>query len=772
MTDTALDALLLALDDALTYDPNVGIGPVALLWPDKERQWESVVPLLRSERPVVAYGEFDPTQRTGPAYWLRCVIASTIALEGAPDGTPVVYIPGVSRDDLRNATAATTTELAPLAGLQHRSQWFAHPNGKDWTIRALLSNPNKGLGLNVDADGKTATALVTNLKVLIEQPLTRLANRYIDADFIAGLANPDPTRTLLEWIDDPKGTTAALDAGAWAAFLQHCSSDLGFDPIASGEIEAARRLGEASGPWRHAWQRFRASPGDYERIPDRLRQAQHEFLPPNAGAWPDLAEQAEDKLRSALKALNDESVAAARQRVLELEEEHGIRRGYVWADLDWTPLALALEHLAVLAKASSAPCPTDSVDAIALWYAQSGWQVDRAVLGALDEVDRKVDCVAVDTAITAIYRPWLDVVARAFQEAIGPAADAGTYSAGAPPTLSPGEVALFVDGLRLDVGQTLVSRLAGLGLAAELTTDLAALPTVTPTAKPALVPIPPEQLGPGKELDARRAPDGPSATVSVLRKLMTDAGIQVLGPDDLGDPTTTAWTEAGEIDQRGHELGVRLAHNIDDLVQRIARRVRELLDGGWHKVTIVTDHGWHLLPGGLPKNEGLSPAVTLTRKGRCARIKEGAQTELPTVPWHWDQNVRIALAPGIECFEANQVYEHGGASPQECVVPRIAVTAAAAGEAAGVEIAKARWRGLTLVVEFAELPPGATVDLRTNAGDSGSSVAQRGRATGQANKVMLLVEDDDLEGTPVRLVVAAKDQTLLIDHPTTVGHND
>jgi hypothetical protein len=89
-----------------------------------------------------------------------------------------------------------------------------------------------------------------------------------------------------------------------------------------------------------------------------------------------------------------------------------------------------------------------------------------------------------------------------------------------------------------------------------------------------------------------------------------------------------------------------------------------------------------------------------------------------------------------------------------------------------VEIAKTRWRGLTLVVEFAKLPAGATVDLRTSAGDPGSSVAQRGRATSQPDKVMLLVEDDDLEGTPVRLIVATKDQTLLIDHPTTVGRND
>jgi hypothetical protein len=771
MTETALEALTFALDDALAYDPNVSAKPIALLWPDKERQWESLVRLLQSQRRVVAYGEFDSVRWTGPAYWLRCVIASTVAVDGAPDGTPVVYLPGVSRDDLRNA-GALMPELASLAALQHRSQWFTHPNGKDWTVRALLSNPEKGLGLSVNADGKTSAALVANLKVVMEQPLSRLANRYINADAIAMLANPDPTRTLLEWIDDPKSTQAALEPGAWAAFLQHCSSDLGFDPIADGEIEAARLLGEARGPWRHTWQRFRASPGDYERIPNRLRQAQREMVPPNPGAWPELAEQAEDKLRSALNALTDESASVARQRILELEEEHGLRRGYVWADLDWTPMAVALEPLAALATASAAAFPTESVDAISAWYAQSGWQVDRAALEALAEVERKVDCAAVNAAVAAIYRPWLDAVGRAFQDAIGPAANAGTYVAGAAPTLAPGEVIAFVDGLRLDVGRALVTRLTSMALTANVTTDLAALPTVTPTAKPALVPIPPQQLGPGNELDARRLPDGPSATIGVLRKLMAEADVQVLGHDDLGDPKAKAWTEAGEIDQRGHELGLRLAHNLEDLVERIARRVRELLDEGWQKVTIVTDHGWHLLPGGLPKNEGLKAATTATEKGRCARIKEGAVTELPTVPWYWDPNARIALAPGIECFEANQVYEHGGASPQECVVPRITVTAAASGQSGGAEIAKARWRGLTLVVEFADLAADATVDLRTNAGDPASSVAQRGRSTSQANKVMLLIEDDDLEGKQVRLVVAARDETLLIDHPTTVGRND
>src|SRR5207248_4787750 len=106
-----------------------------------------------------------------------------------------------------------------------------------------------------------------------------------------------------------------------------------------------------------------------------------------------------------------------------------------------------------------------------------------------------------------------------------------------------------------------------------------------------------------------------------------------------------------------------------------------------------------------------------------ARIKEGAAVDVPTVPWHWDKDVRIALAPGISCFEANQAYEHGGVSPQECVVPRLVVTTTATTPPSRAEITRIKWRGLTLVVEFSNLPDGAKVDLRRQAGDAGSSIA-------------------------------------------------
>jgi hypothetical protein len=251
---------------------------------------------------------------------------------------------------------------------------------------------------------------------------------------------------------------------------------------------------------------------------------------------------------------------------------------------------------------------------------------------------------------------------------------------------------------------------------------------------------------------------------------MGDANVQVLGSTDMGDPSGVAWTEAGEIDAAGHRLGFRLAQEIGDEVHRIATRIRELLEAGWATVTVVTDHGWLLLPGGLPKNEDLPLSVTEAKKGRCARVKDGAALSVPTVPWHWDHNVRIAVAPGISCFEANQTYEHGGVSPQECVVPRLTVSRGASA-AAGASITSMKWRGLTLVVEFSGLPDGVTIDLRSAPGDASSSVAEMGRVTGGQGKVVLLVGNDDLEGHRAHLVVAGADGSLLLQRETTVGQN-
>ena len=44
------------------------------------------------------------------------------------------------------------------------------------------------------------------------------------------------------------------------------------------------------------------------------------------------------------------------------------------------------------------------------------------------------------------------------------------------------------------------------------------------------------------------------------------------------------------------------------------------------------------------------------------------------LPWSYGPEVRIALAPGIGAFRAGKVYDHGGLTLQESVVPMLDVT--------------------------------------------------------------------------------------------------
>lgn len=766
-----IDRLGEIIDNALLFDGNSGVAPVALLWPDENCQWMSLIPRLRQSRRIVSLGDFDPQQGVGPAYWIRCVVASTTEMEESPQGIPIVYLPGISRDRVRSDEKLDDS-LMPLVGLQHRSNWFTHPNGRDWTVRGLLSNRDNGFGLNIANDDATSRALLASLTRLGDEPLSRLETRFIDAAFLNGLLSPDPTRSLLTWLDNPSVMKKGLLPKEWEAFVEQCQHDFGFNPNRDGELEGVLRLADASTSWSQVWRRFAESPADFPGIVDRLRQVQPaEFVYSNPGAWPGVADAAEEQLRRQLSALIELSPGDARLKIRALEAENEVRRSYVWATLGRTPLVMALEHLAVVAELSARNIQATSVNDLEVWYSNDGWQVDADALLAVAEVEETQDVKAVSLALDAVYRPWLDDAARSMQSAVGPSANAGTYFAG--PTVRPllGEVLVFVDGLRLDVAHLLKDRLSDGGLEVSIAVAKAALPTVTQTSKPTLIPIDQGFLSAGTDLDARRAPDGPVAGVQVLRSLMISQGVQVLSTLESGESSGIGWTEAGQIDHYGHNLGVMFAHEVRGEVQRIASRVESLIQAGWSKVTVVTDHGWLFLPSGLPKNEDLPASTTETKKGRCARIKTGAIVNLPTVPWHWDKDVRIAIAPGVTCFEANRVYEHGGVSPQECIVPQLAVKLGSRSVTVGAAITSSKWRGLTLVVEFVGLPDGSTVDLRTVVGDGSSSIAEVGRVTGGQGKVMLLVVNEDLEGQTAQLVVVAADQTLLLQREVIVGQN-
>ena len=52
-----------------------------------DRQWQAVMPLLQTRLPeLLVLGDYAPDKRTGPAIWLRCVLAGCIEDATFPHG--------------------------------------------------------------------------------------------------------------------------------------------------------------------------------------------------------------------------------------------------------------------------------------------------------------------------------------------------------------------------------------------------------------------------------------------------------------------------------------------------------------------------------------------------------------------------------------------------------------------------------------------------------------------------------------------------------------
>ena len=450
MTETVLDRLVAVLSDALAYNAGAYAEPVALLWPDEAGQWRSVVGRLVDRLPIVTLDDFDRASRRGPAYWVRCVVAGTIDA-GLPLGTPVVYLPGVGRRALR-AVESCSPEIAPIAELQYRSQWFSHPNNRDWSLRALLSHADRGLGLRIADDADTSEALAVALDRLLDERLDRLSAQVLDAEYFRDLVNPDPVRSLLGWLDDPKGFRGRLEPPQWIAFVQQCKADYAFNPEVDGEVTAARKLGSRSGAWANVWRRFLDTPNRYPGVVEQLRKGRPmELFVEHPGSWPQDNETAEDQLRNLFRDFDVLTPEGARGEVARLEADHAWRRRTVWADLDCAPLAFALEQLVTLAEITSKPLPSDSLDSLTTAYTERGWQADDAALRALASARSAVDRAAVSAALGALYRSWLDAGAKTLQSIVGPLANSLTYIAGSVASIAAGTVTVFVDGLRLDV---------------------------------------------------------------------------------------------------------------------------------------------------------------------------------------------------------------------------------------------------------------------------------------------------------------------------------
>jgi hypothetical protein len=151
-------------------------------------------------------------------------------------------------------------------------------------------------------------------------------------------------------------------------------------------------------------------------------------------------------------------------------------------------------------------------------------------------------------------------------------------------------------------------------------------------------------------------------------------------------------------------------------------------------------------------------------------LKPGARVELPTMPWYWNPDVQVVLAPGIGSFLAGTEYSHGSLTLQECVVPSLVVRAAKpAGPAATLQAV--RWTGLRCRVQAVGAGVGWRVDLRTKAGDPASSLAQdaQPRPVGAEGDASLVVDNPDHEGSAAAVVLLDPNGSVMAKYNTTVG---
>lgn len=777
---TVLAALVAALREAAAYNRDADLAPLAILWPDGAEQWGRAAPELRPHLPLLTLGDYDPERQTGPAIWIRAELATR-----EPDGeTPIIYLPGYRRELFRNPEEAPPA-IRPLLYLQYRGGFFLQPNGKDWTMPAFLHNARHGLGLTVDGGETTRGALAGAARLLLHRRIDDLRRHPggIDADFLANLVITDMPRALLGWLDDPEAARRGLGEEEWTAFAQQLRTKYGVDAERDGPSEAAARLGGAAAGsyWLDVWNRFAESPASYPNIPAKLRGAK-----PAAAAqrdlfgsaeshyhWPQDNEAAEAALRQVLLAFDDAQERDARQTILRLAPTHAPRRQSVWAKLGQTPLADALAHLAVVAEGTRQPFPAGSVAAMRTRYAEAGWTIDAAALDALAAVFTAEDRQAVDAALDAIYTPWLWTTAERFQQAL---ADAPPAEPPRPRPVPAGTCVLFADGLRYDLAARLAADLRRDGVTVDLSSAIGPLPGVTPSAKPAQTPVV-AQLAAGPKLNVTVAATGTPLSQTSLKKLLAEHGWAFLDAGETGRPddsatamamaTATAWTEAGQIDSYGHNHPRDLPKQAWREIDSIRTRVRDLLAAGWPRVVVVTDHGWLLTPRAMPKTE-LPQHLTVERKGRCARLTPGAAAPPPTVPWCWDRAVTIAMAPGISCFEDGKRYEHGGLSPQECVLPTLTATGGAA-PATAARIAAITWRGLRCLVELEGGGPALSVDVRLRASDAATSIAAGGRAVAAGGDIRVLIDDDAHEGSSAIVVVLDHTGQPVAQRATIVG---
>lgn len=770
MAKSIYDKVIAALKQAEKHNSNIMVKPEVILWPDPENLWIEVIPVLQEELPqILIYGSYLPEKKQGPSIWIKCMVAKSLPeAEWDIDATPIIYLPGVSKNDLRNVEHAKL-EFQPLLEYQYTGTMFVQENGKEWTILAFVENNISGLGLRFSKDSATKDALKKALPRIFRDPDILIGKTIIDADFLNNQLFPDIYHNILKWMCKGDSFLEGMDSGKRDIFSNICRTQYGFIPDHKNILSISEKLGSQRNLWKYVWQMYATAPKKYPEIEGLLRTAKPEDLGEGVfslpdESWPQVNEQKENELRDSFSEITRLSPNRAVTNLHELEYKHSKRRKWVWYELDQSPMCKALPFLCRMSELTTESFPSLTIDDLTEYYVSQGYEADQSMRKALASVKNEKDKEIVKELIRLVYTPWLESMTQKFQDLV--VKDSSIFTG--QKTIEESEsFILFVDAFRYELAVEFMNRLSPSTYKSELLPGWSAIPTVTPTAKPNVSPISGAisikseikdfrpQLENGKDLQHAAFIDSLKSFDYKLIKTIKDI-----------TPDNKYWMEIGDIDTKGHEEQSGLVKRVEELFYLLNEVIEDAFDKGIKRIKIVTDHGWLLLPGGLPKTQ-LYEGLTETRWGRCALIKEEAKSDLLHLPWRWNLAIFVAYAPGISFFKANQEYAHGGISIQECLVP-IMVVEKEAGTGLIPKIKTVKWVNLKCAVEVENAGEGFLLDVRTKFSDESTSIVLSRNKEIVDNKGSVMVSDE-VESQAAAVVLLDSTGKILDKQATTVG---
>ena len=770
MKQSIFDKVIQALKQAEQHNSNIMVKPEVILWPDPERQWTEVIPVLQAEIPqLLVYGSYNPSKMQGPAIWIKCMVAKTLPEANWEDeATPIIYLPGVAKNDLRNVEKAGL-EFQPLLEYQYTGTLFTQENGKEWTILAFVENSISGLGLKISKDTATKDSLKKALPNILQDGEVLYCKTIIDADYLNNQLFPDIIPAILKWMCKGDTFLQNMDSGKRETFVNLCQSQYDFTPDYKNIKAIAEKLGSQRNSWKYVWQMFANAPKKHPEIQELLRLAK----PADLGldmfgfpeeSWPQVNETQEEELRTALVKASKLQPKEALTSLKVLEKNHQNRRAWVWTELGYSPLANALQYLNTMALKATEAFPSGNIDEIKEYYVSNGYQTDQAMRKSLAAVKTEKDKTLIKALIKSIYQPWLESVTNKFQGLVEQDASIFTNQTAAIETES---FVLFVDAFRFELADEFCKRLLQFNYQVSLESNWSAIPTLTPTAKPNVSPMAPA-ISIASEIKEFRPQlkSGKDLQTAAFRESLDDFNFKLIKPGDDIDPDKLCWQEIGDIDTKGHEEQSDMVKRIEELFEQVQEVIETAFEKGVKRIKIVTDHGWLLLPGGLPKTQ-LNEGLTETRWGRCALIKEGAKTDLLHLPWRWNPSIFIAYAPGISFFKANEEFAHGGISLHECLVPTMIVENPN-GSKTTAKILEVKWVNLKCVVLTEGANEGFTIDIRTKYNDESTSIVESRNKTISENRGSVMVSDE-AESRAALIVLLDETGRILDKKLTTVG---